>query len=446
MNLRTISAAGAQPRGISLANSTLYGHAVQVIGGSVDLSNTTIEAPKGLIRLQSLAPQGTIQLDNSRLDVEAHSLSDVSAPAYRTVGAATYAITPLIHLQASGDLEIRHGSQLNASQDLNTLRRALARADDPPLDPAAISLVSTSGNVVLESDRAVRIDHSQLRVDASDNLAGTIGIVARGSDEGLRIDSSTLSARGGAGSGDIRLSSSGGIGIRASQLLTESGRAPTSDGISADWENFSPYSGGEITLLNTSTTRPISVEGSRLEALTHTQEGVLQPYLYEASLGTEIPFTDVHDGGDSLSLTIDNLDPKKPIGMFPQGRILLVSDAGIGIGNNSVVDAGSHPHADPGRLEAFGGRITLLNRSSGASLEVQDSSLLNRSDPAAAYSFSNPYDASQPLLVGRPGQLELWSAGGLTIQGSQVDGGQAGGVSLASLTPAELQEIGRAHV
>ena len=438
VTLGTLTPAGEREGGIALADSTLQGRVVQVVGGSVDLTNSAIEAPKGLIRLQSTAPEGGIQLSNSRLDLEAHSLAELSAPAFRTLGAATYAITPLIHLQASGDLSIRDGSQLNASQDLNVLRQALASRGEPPLDPAAISLVSTSGNVVLESERAVRIDRSRLRADASDNLAGNIGIVARGAAEGIQVDASTLSARGGAGSGDIRLSSASGIGIRASQLLSESGRAPSSDGITADWDTWLPFtfSGGEITLLNTSETRPISVESSRLEALTHTREGVLMPFRFDATTGATFQLDDVHDVGDAMALTYDNSG--NPIGVFPQGRLVLVSDGGIQISKLSQLDAGSHPHADPANLEAFGGRITLLNRSTGAPLEVLDSSLLNRSDPSTALTFS-PFDPSQPLPVGRPGQLELWSAGGLAILGSQVDGGQDSTVALASLTPADLQ-------
>lgn len=439
VTLGTLTPAGEREGGIALADSTLQGRVVQVVGGSVDLTNSAIEAPKGLIRLQSTAPEGGIQLSNSRLDLEAHSLAELSAPASITLGAATYAITPLIHLQASGDLSIRDGSQLNASQDLNVLRQALASRGEPPLDPAAISLVSTSGNVVLESERAVRIAHSSLRADASDNLAGNIGIVARGAAEGIQVDASTLSARGGAGSGDIRLSSASGIGIRASQLLSESGRAPSSDGITADWDTWLPFtfSGGEITLLNTSETRPISVEGSRLEALTHTREGVLMPFRFDATTGASFQLSDNHDELDAMAVfTTDNSG--NPIGVFPQGRLVLVSDGGIQISNRSQLDAGSHPHADPANLEAFGGRITLMNRSTGAPLEVLDSSLLNRSDPSTALTFS-PFDPSQPLPVGRPGQLELWSAGGLAILGSQVDGGQDSTVALASLTPADLQ-------
>jgi CHAT domain-containing protein len=439
VTLRTLTPAGEREGGIALADSTLQGHVVQVVGGSVDLTNSAIEAPKGLIRLQSTAPEGGIQLSNSRLDLEAHSLAELSAPALRILGGATYAITPLIHLQASGDLSIRDGSQLNASQDLNVLRQALASRGEPPLDPAAISLVSTSGNVVLESERAVRIAHSSLRADASDNLSGNIGIVARGAAEGIQVDASTLSARGGAGSGDIRLSSASGIGIRASQLLSESGRAPSSDGITADWDSWLPFtfSGGEITLLNTSATRPISVESSRLEALTHTREGVLQPFRFDATTGASFQLSDVHDELDAMAVfTTDNSG--NPIGVFPQGRLVLVSDGGIQISNRSQLDAGSHPQADPANLEAFGGRITLLNRSTGAPLEVLDSSLLNRSDPSTALTFS-PFDPSQPLPVGRPGQLELWSAGGLAILESQVDGGQDSTVALASLTPADLQ-------
>jgi filamentous hemagglutinin family protein len=67
VTLRTLTPAGEREGGIALADSTLQGHVVQVVGGSVDLTNSAIEAPKGLIRLQSTAPEGGIQIGRAHV-------------------------------------------------------------------------------------------------------------------------------------------------------------------------------------------------------------------------------------------------------------------------------------------------------------------------------------------------------------------------------------------
>jgi len=440
VTLQTLAIPGQQAGAIHLGDSALQGRSVQVVGGSVDLVKTTIEAPKGLIRLESTAAGGGISLEASRLDLQVNNLADLKAPAAQPGGAATeLRLTPLIHLRSQADLTISQGSQLRASQDLTSLRQALASRGEPWPDPTAISLVETSGNVLLEAGRAVRIAGSQIRADASDNLAGTIALVARGtgSTDGIHLDNTTLSARGGAGSGDIRLASAGGIQLKGSQLFVESGHGPSIDGLTIDWETLDPFTGGAITLLNTAKERPISVDNSRLEALTHTRQGPLFPFLFDPLIGDYTILFDAHDDGDNQGLLYNPAGD--PIGKFPQAQITLVSDGGIQIRNQSLLDAGSHAPAEPMGLEGFGGRITLVNRSESAALLVQDSSLLNRNDPTAAPSFPNPFDPTATLPVGGPGQTDLWSRAELILGNSQVDGGQDGTIALSSRTPADLR-------
>ena len=438
-------APGDQPAGaIHLGSSSLQGRKVQVFGGAVDLVNTTIEAPKGLIRLESTAPNGAISLKASRLDLDVHSLADLLTPASPELFRGAFSVqTPLIHLRSKADLSLSEGSEIVAGQNLAPLREAVASRGEPWPEPKTIALNDTSGNVLLESDRAIRISNAQVRADASANLAGNVGLVARGSTatDGIHIDTSTLSAQGGAGSGDIRIASAGGITIKNSQLLVESGHAPSFDGTTIDFTNLSPFAGGEITLLNTALDRPISLDNSRLEALTHTGQGPLFGLLYLPPTDNfPLPFNDLHDDGDSVSTLGTLVDDKiTAIGQFPQGRITLVSDGGIQVQNKALLDAGSHAPDSPNKLEAFGGQLSLVNRSSSAPLLVEDSTLVNRSDPATSPTYLNPLDESATLPVGRPGQMELWSAAELIIRGSQVDGGQGGSMQLTSRTPADLQ-------
>ena len=440
VTLQTMAAPNQDAGKIHLGSSSLQGRSVQVLGAAVELVNTTIEAPKGLIRLESTATGGGISLEASRLDLEVHGLDDLQSDASQPGGAASQRrITPLIHLRSRGDVSISQGSELRASQDLNALRQDLASQGVPWPDVTTISLLDTSGNAVLEADRAIRIANSQIRADASDTLAGNIALVARGTraTDGILLENTTISARGGAGSGDIRFTSAGGITLKNSQLLVESGHAPSIDNLTIDWENLDPFNGGEITLLNTAKGQPITLNNSRLEALTHTARGPLYPFLFDPLLGSDASLYDAHDDGDVQLLQFNAAGD--PIGKFPQGQITLVSDGGIQLANQTLLDAGSHALGNPSVLESFGGRITLVNRSAGTGLLVQDSSLLNRNDPATAPSFPNPYDPSTTLPVGRPGQMELWSAAALLIRNSQVDGGQEGTIQLSSLTPADLQ-------
>jgi hypothetical protein len=181
VTLQTMAAPNQEAGKIHLEGSSLQGRSVQVLGAAVELVNTTIEAPKGLIRLESTAAAGGISLEASRLDLEVHKLADLQSAATQPGGAATERrITPLIHLRSRGDLSISKGSQINASQDLDPLRQDLASQGVPWPDLTAISLLDTSGNAVLEADRAIRIASSQIRANASDTLAGNIALIARG--------------------------------------------------------------------------------------------------------------------------------------------------------------------------------------------------------------------------------------------------------------------------
>ena len=62
VTLQTMAAPNQEAGKIHLEGSSLQGRSVQVLGAAVELVNTTIEAPKGLIRLESTAAAGGISL------------------------------------------------------------------------------------------------------------------------------------------------------------------------------------------------------------------------------------------------------------------------------------------------------------------------------------------------------------------------------------------------
>ncbi len=435
IRLETGAREGQTAAALRLAGSQLTGGFVQLRGASIAVQTSAIEAPSGLIRLESTAPAsaGTINLDAVRFDLGIHNLIDlerekqIKIPAELSGGVniIVAATTPLIHLKAAGDVVIQ-ASELLASQDLTPLRRDLAQRGQPPIAAEAIKLADASGNVVIEAGGAIRLAQSELRADASDNLAGNIALAARGQagQGGLSFDAVTLSASGGAGSGDIRLSSAGGIRLRSSTLQAETNLAPSSDGLTADWS--SPFLGGEITLINGSELDPIVVENSRLMAPMHSGSGLLVPgYPY-----------DYHDDNDSFVSTIGiNGD----FGFFPKGQISISSHGGITINRGSVLDVSSQPPSPdgspPAALQSFGGQINLLNWGPSP-LQIDQASLLSLSDPSSAPFYNNP-DAG-PIPVGEPGLIQLWSNSGFNLAKGEINAGEGGFISLASLQPATI--------
>ncbi len=442
----TSSATGEDSGAIRLSNSHLEGSKVILRAGAVTVAGSTLAAPKGVIRLESTNTRGDngILLRNARLDVGVHTLEDLRADGSVTVEKQDGAIvrqsapTPLIHLFSQGDVQVEADSTLTASQDLGPIRAALLKETGASLAEGDVKLAGTSGNVVLDAAGRIGVSRSRLVADASDNLAGNIALVARGGEGrgGIGIERSTLSASGGAGSGDIRLSSSDGITITGATLRTESSHGPGSREGGIDWATGYPFAAGEITLSNDSPTRPVLINGSRLEATYHTREGGLPVGFPNPDDGgtTQVPFVDLHDDRDLIELSFDQtLDPPRLAGIFPRSTVAIISAGGISISNGSTLDAGSHPAGRPDLLEALGGRVLVVNTGTGlgaGALSITDSTLLSRVDSASGIRFPNPEfpdsSAQESLPIGEPGSVQLWSAGSLRLSNSSVDVGDAG--------------------
>jgi CHAT domain-containing protein len=451
--LQTTSRATGEDSGaIRLSNSHLEGSKVILRAGAVTVAGSTLAAPKGVIRLESTNARGDngILLSNARLDVGVHTLEDLRAGGSVTIekqdGTTVLegAPTPLIHLFSQGDVLVEADSTLTASQDLSPIRAALLREGGVPLADSDVKLADTSGNVVLDAAGRIGVSRSKLLADASDNLAGNLALVARGGEGrgGISIDQSTLSASGGAGSGDIRLGSSDGIAITGSTLLTESSHGPGSREGGIDWasvftlDSLYPFAAGEITLSNDSPNRPVVINGSRLEANYHTREGGLSVgFPNPGGQGNgPVEFLDLDDDRDLVRPSFDwTLDPPGLAGIFPRSLVAIISAGGVSISNGSTLDAGSHPAGQPDLLEAFGGRVLVVNTGTGpgaGALSITDSTLLSRVDSASSIRFPNPdfpdFSAQESLPIGEPGSVQLWSAGSLHLSNSSVDVGDAG--------------------
>ncbi|MFN5117344.1 MAG: CHAT domain-containing protein [Cyanobacteriota bacterium] len=381
----------AQTEGsLKLAASTAEGAELLLWGRQIQLKDSQLFAPRGLIRLESTDPAGagtTLSLLRSQLDVGVRSAADLRSPAgfgQIVDGVVIYEEnpTPTIALFARGDLKVA-GSQLLASQDIDNLRRSGL----PP--ETQVELGDTSGNVVLRASGLLEVQQSRLKADATDNLAGNIGLIG---ERGLRLSHAFLSASEGAGSGDLRLWSNGGIEIESSTLIASSGnRAETPNplGRGNSW-----FTGGGITMSNNSSTVPITIKDSQLLTPYGTQGHVLA----DAALDL-FDFFDDNDGGNMLG----------------GGTISLFSKGGIRIGEgSSLMASGLAKDAE----EAFGGSIQLINEGA-APLVVEANSLISASGGSLQPDWQNP-ENPWALSPAREGLIQLWSAGDLILENSRL--------------------------
>ena len=375
---------------LQMAASSAEGAQLLLWGKQIQLKDSQLFAPRGLIRLESTdpTPSGTtLSLLRSQLDVGVRSVADLKGPAgfgQIVDGVVIYEEnpTPTIALFASGDLKVA-GSQLLASQDIDNLRRSGL----PP--ETKVSLGDTSGNVVLQASGLLEVQQSRLKADATDNLAGNIGLIG---ERGLRLSHAFISASEGAGSGDLRLWSNGGIEIESSTLIASSGnRAETPNplGRGNSW-----FTGGGITISNNSSTVPITIKDSQLLTPYGTQGQVLA----DAALDL-FDFFDDSDGGNLLG----------------GGTISLFSKGGIRIGEgSSLIASGLAKDAE----EAFGGSIQLINEGA-APLVVEANSLISASGGSLQPDWQNP-ENPWALSPAREGLIQLWSAGDLLLENSRL--------------------------
>ncbi|MCT0212616.1 CHAT domain-containing protein [Cyanobium sp. ULC084] len=399
---------------LQLQRSILEGKQLFLRAGTVSVTeNSRLLAPKGLIRLESLDPAQPLSVVNSSLDVGVYTLEDLVSPITSVVFDSGATLIkpdpdPLIGLFSKGDILV-DGSSLNASQILTPLME-----QNPALPRSAIQLTDTSGTVVLAADGGIEFGSSVARADASHNLAGNVAFQSKGLG-GLNVSNSLLSASGGAGSGDLRLSSTAGIDLINSQLIAESNHFPAGSEGRNGWETISNFAGGEITLLNSSTDRGIAIRGSTLNAPYHTSAGPLEnrTFVNSQENGPIVRFTDRTDGTDNA---VDGDTGFTVLG----GKIRLISQAGIHVTDRSTLYVDSSPSLG-GQLESFGGSIQILTLSNDSQKGVtidQESTLTARTGGTL---FNTAKDLRNDFFFGRGGRIDLYSNSSIALTNATLD-------------------------
>ena len=401
----------------SLVGARLEGQRVIVRSDTIRLGdNSRIAAPKGMIQLE--AKRGDLTISASRLDVGVESEADLRTPVNFLAGTGnndSRRNTPNIALFAEQNLTIGEGSSLRASQDLGPLRAA-----KPDLRDADIRLTDTSGIVLADAGQGLLVSDSRIEADASDNLAGNLLLRAQARDGRgeLVLRNASLSASGGAGSGDIRLNSANGMRIKDSALTARAPNSPEDPdypGVPSWWKLGSgSFSGGEITLTNSSPTQPIRIIDSQLRAEQSAGGGALLSTRSFEGASEGIDRRDEFDSNDALNPN------------FTGGIISALSQGGIHIsGSKSLLSVSSLP-GGAGAAEDFGGIIRLINTTK-TPLEISDAARLESKTGPAHDPASLDYTAA--------GVINLWNRGDIRLSDSQLD-------AITQFTP-EQQEADR---
>ena len=414
--LETVPAVAAAGEA-SLVRARLEGQRVIVRSDTIRLGdNSRIAAPKGMIQLE--AKRGDLTISASRLDVGVESEADLRTPVNVLAGTGnndSRRNTPNIALFAEQNLTIGEGSSLRASQDLGPLRAA-----NLDLRDADIRLTDTSGIVLADAGQGLLVSDSRIEADASDNLAGNLLLRAQARDGRgeLVLRNASLSASGGAGSGDIRLNSANGMRIEDSALTARAPNSPEDPdypGVPSWWKLGSgSFSGGEITLTNSSPTQPIRIIDSQLRAEQSAGGGALLSTRSFEGASEGIDRRDEFDSNDALNPN------------FTGGIISALSQGGIHIsGSESLLSVSSLP-GGAAAAEDFGGIIRLFNTTK-TPLEISDAARLESKTGPAHDPASLDYTAA--------GVINLWNRGDIRLSDSQLD-------AMTQFTP-EQQEADR---
>ena len=406
-NLKTSNRdeSGSEGR-ILIEGSRLKGQRILARSGSADILMSDIRAPKGKVHIQ--ANRGDITLLGSTLDVEVDSVVDLvkSVDRWNLAGITNTAVnTPSIGLYSSQDILI-DSSTLNSSQRLTPIQDW-----NPTLLRDQIRLTDTSGIVSIDAAHSVSINNSHITANATDNLAGNVLIRAQ-SVEGqgdLTMNNAQISASGGAGSGDIRLISGGGISLMGSRLLSQSHNSPedpANPGI-ADWSFLATnnsqapnggFTGGEISLSNQASNRPLLIQNTVLKA---EQSGDQGPLSTLSLIGDKESrgLIDIFDRSDLFT------------SRFTGGIITLSSKGGISISGPETELSTTSASADGRTLEDFGGIIRLINTSSQPLLITNQASL-----------ESNTGALVDAMRTGNSalGVISAWSRGPIQIEDSSL--------------------------
>lgn len=403
---------------IRLEQVAIDGQIVRVRSGATTLAGgSVIRAPKGIIHLEASNPPAAdrawpsgVQVSASTLDVGVHTLPDLRRPT-QTAAPSTGMVTivdptPSIGLFSRADVRITADSRLLASQIPERLR------DPAPDRLARVWLNNTTGNVAIDARERVRIADSRIVANASRQLAGNLWIRSQGQGDapGLLISRSLLSASHGAGSGDLRLGSRGGITVRDSRLQARTDHLPADPRHPDRPDSTSLFIGGELTLTNQSRVRPIRIQDSRLLV---QQTGLAGPL---PRLGDGPP--NEHDDDDL---------PRKTGGI-----VSVVSAGGIRLeGADTTINAGSNSSTGGNSgADSFGGLIRVINLSArpirigaGAVLSATTAASADPGAEARFYqsrSFPQPITPEQPLpapqdLRSRRGEIMVAGGGDIRI-------------------------------
>ncbi len=378
---------GSEQGSIHVDRAMIKGQEIRMTSGAISISNSKLAAPKGLIQLQTTNTGGApnqLNLFNSSLDVEPHSLEDIKAP--RTLRSsqpdiATSIPRPLIGLISSGSINVRD-SKLNASLDL-----AWLPGEQPLIDETMRHLSEVSGEIALiAGNGGIDVRSSHFTADASHNIAGNIQFKANDKDAfgGIKVADSFISASYGVGQGCIFMNSNDGISIINSLLNSSSNRYPLIDqtGFYDDRaEKWTPYSflGGYISLTNSSTLRQVEIEASQLYSVKNTDGGGLK----SALLSTGDTFTIKNGENQDVSVNAGKYGALTAYlegyqYYYSGGQIRIVSNGGISVNNTELNASSGWPKAN--QLENTAGLIALVNNGSSG-INIRDSSLMAKTGP-----------------------------------------------------------------
>ena len=358
-----------------LRDVDLQAKRIVVRSGAIQVDKSQLQAPKGMIHLE--ANTGDLEVNHSTLDVGVKTLEDLTTPVsqiYKVFGVQIIdpQPDPSIGLFAlKGNLRIANQSQILANQNIEPMRQAFST-----LRRDQIRLTDTSGVVVGDAGNSLHVTDSVIRADASDNLAGNVILRSQGreGEGGLSIERSSITASGGAGSGDLRFSSANGMRIERSTLMVQSTNSPANQNAPGkpDWRSHF-FSSGEITLTNSSTTKPLQIIDSHIMAEQSGSGGIV----------LDQSFTNI--GGDGMAPFSDPYDSDDKSG-YLGGRVSIVSTGGLAISGNSLISVDSKNTSATESYESFGGVIRLVNISD---VKVQIEPSVKTS---AKYDLSSPPD------------------------------------------------------
>jgi filamentous hemagglutinin family protein len=349
--------------GVQLDAASLFSRNIVINGGIIHVKNSQLLSPNGSIEMRASHPtpqENSINISTSNLDISPQGLEAGSRPVNLDERSR-------IALYSEGSVNISHSRLSTFSESTPSHLQEAVRNDFPSQPPR-----SRSGVIFIKAKNLLALDSSYVAADGQNSRAGEIVLVVDGEDSGggIRINQSRISASNGMGGGIITLSSSSGIKLGSSELVTTSNRFPVVHGNAFgllnqdDEEQLRPYAfqGGQITLNNSSTTTAITLDQSKLLSLQSTAGGGLENSFFQHTQGDQEGFI----GKDivfSLGYQSD----------FSGGAIALNSKGGITIQNKSLIDSSSRQEKDH-QLENIAGSIAVVN-SGQQPILVQDSAI-----------------------------------------------------------------------